>query len=105
MAKDECEREISQRRLDHFIHQCGAIDLKVAYLEPVQVQESGSGAPPPLEPAPMHLLLYPADPQLKQVDATRTRAMVAAILFVHYRLDQNDPIARAALNSINDLEV
>jgi len=106
MARNEKEKEINIRRLDYFINRCGAIELDVDYLEPTMIQgQNAAGDSLPPEPTPMHLLLYPINPNRNVVDPDETRMMIEGVLFDHYRLDPENNSVKTILNSIPGLEV
>ncbi len=106
LATTEQDREINQRRIDYFIHKCGALDLAVDYLEPVMIQdESAEDVRLPAEPTPMHLILHPVSDDTHQVSPKVTREIVSGVLFDHYRLDPEDRIVATILSSIPPAEV
>ena len=105
-AKSEQEREIYQRRIEYFLHKCGAIDLDVDYLEPVMIRNQEAGDDPlPAEPIPMHLILNPVRAEISHVSPDMTRKLVAGVLVDHYCLDPGDKIVKIILNSIPGVEV
>jgi GNAT superfamily N-acetyltransferase len=101
VSSDEEIHIIDQQRLDYFNNR-GAFVLPVDYFEPVFEVKKKKEA---VKPKSMLLMLQPIEADLKSVDLSTTRQLVAAVYYEHYGLDRNDPMALKVLNSIPVLEV